>query len=173
MCLTAKKIHDQTFATYVLKEMLETVENMPKSCIIESSNCCSLYKSAQHFDNIQNICNKIGVPIIRLVSVTGHVKGKSIILGDWQNAQHVNMWEQGVKFLMQLISRIFLELCLLRNQILFFLKLIDVDDLADSQAEARLKKYMTIAGSDSCQVIVFQSNSITFKAAFHLCICDL
>ena len=83
------------------------------------------------------------------------------------------MWEQGVKFLMQLISRIFLELCLLRNQILFFLKLIDVDDLADSQAEARLKKYMTIAGSDSCQVIVFQSNSITFKAAFHLCICDL
>ena len=50
------------------------------------------------------------------------VKGKLIMLGDWQNARHVGMWEQGIKFLMSLIVRIFLEVSLLRNQILNFLK---------------------------------------------------
>ena len=63
---------EQTFATHVLMEMLETVENIPKSCIIESGNWFSQYKSTQHFSNIQNICNKISVHIIRLLSVTGH-----------------------------------------------------------------------------------------------------
>ena len=54
----------------------------------------------------------------------------------------------------------------------FFLKLIDVGDLVDSWAEARLKKYLTIKGSDSFQVIVFQPYCTIFKATFHLCICD-
>ena len=54
----------------------------------------------------------------------------------------------------------------------FFFKVIDVDDLADSWAEAMLKKYLTIEGSDSFQVMIFQTNFTTFKAAFLLCICD-
>ena len=54
----------------------------------------------------------------------------------------------------------------------FLLKLIDVDDLADSLEEARLKKYLTMQGSDSSQVMVFQPNSTSFNAAFYLCICD-
>ena len=41
-----------------------------------------------------------------------------------------------------------------------------VNDLADSQVEARLKKYQTIESSDSIQVMVFQPNSTTFKAAW-------
>ena len=51
-------------------------------------------------------------------------------------------------------------------------KLIDVDDLADSRAEARLKIYLTIEGSGSVQVVAVQPNSTTFQAAFHLRICD-
>ena len=54
----------------------------------------------------------------------------------------------------------------------FFLKLIDIDDVANSRAEARLKKYLETEVSDSFQVMVFQPNFTTFKAAFHLCICD-
>ena len=48
------------------------------------------------------------------------VKGKLTMLADWQNALYVNIWEQGVKFLMSLIVKIFLELILLRKQILNF-----------------------------------------------------
>ena len=50
-----------------------------------------------------------------------------------------------------------------------FLKLIDVDYLADSRAEVRLKKHLTIDGSDSFQVMIFQSIP---QPASHLCICD-
>ena len=53
----------------------------------------------------------------------------------------------------------------------FFLKLIDVDDLADSRAEARLEKYPMIEGSGNFQVMVFQPKSTIFKATSHLCIC--
>ena len=70
------KKHDQTFVKLVLEEMIGTVENIPESCVIESDNCSSQYKSAQHFDDLQYICNKIGVPIIRLFSVAGHGKGE-------------------------------------------------------------------------------------------------
>ena len=45
-----------------------------------------------------------------------------------------------------------------------FLKQMGINDLADSQVDARLKKYQTIEGSDSIQVMVFQPNSKTFKA---------
>ena len=33
------------------------------------------------------------------------VKGRSTMLGDWQNTLHVHMWEQRVKFLMPLLYR--------------------------------------------------------------------
>ena len=90
LCVRQQQKHDLVFVTHVLKEMLEIVKNIPKSC----GYCSSQYKSAQHFDNIQNICNKISVPIIRLFSVTTvHVKGKSTMLGDWQNNLHINMRE--------------------------------------------------------------------------------
>ena len=68
--------HNQTFVTHVLKKMLDTMENIPDSCIIGNNNCSSQYESAQHFNNIQNICNKIGGPITCLFSVTGCGKGK-------------------------------------------------------------------------------------------------
>ena len=75
-----QKKHDQTFVTRPQRNARnsedQTVKNIPHSCIIESGKCSSQYKSAQHFDNIQNICNMIGVPIIRLFSVTGHGKGE-------------------------------------------------------------------------------------------------
>ena len=54
----------------------------------------------------------------------------------------------------------------------FFLKEIHVEELADLRAEARLKKYPTIEGSDSFQIMIFQPHATTFKAAPHLCICD-
>ena len=44
--------------------------------------------------------------------------------------------------------------------------------MADSRPEARLKKYLTMEGSGSFQVMVFQPNSANFQAVSHLWICD-
>ena len=45
------------------------------------------------------------------------------------------------------------------------LKVIDVDDLADSWAEPRLKKYLAIESSDRFQVIVFQPDPKALKVS--------
>ena len=80
---------------------------------LSSSQC----KLAQHFDNIHKIWNKISVPSFAYSVWPDMVKRKLTMMGDWQNALHVDMWGQGLKFLMPLIVRIFLELCLVINQI--------------------------------------------------------
>ena len=68
------------------------------------------------------------------------VKGKSTMLGDRQNTLPIDMWKHGVKFLMPLIVRILGTKFAEKPSPKFFLELIVVDDLADSWAEARLKK---------------------------------
>ena len=75
--------HDQKFAKLVRKEMLDTVDTIPKICVIESDNCAAQYKPAQHFDDIQAICNKIEVPIIHIFSVARHGKGGCMEIYRW------------------------------------------------------------------------------------------
>ena len=153
--------------------MLETVENIPETCIIESDNCSSQYKLAQHFDNIQNICNKIGVPIIRLFSVAGHDKREVDHVGGLAKCSIRRYVGTGGKVLNATDCKEVLETKFgEKTNPNFFIKLIDVDDLEDSRADARLKKFPTIESSDSFQVMAFQPNASSFKAASHLCICD-
>ena len=49
---------------------------------------------------------------------------------------------------------------------------LHLEELEESRKESRLKKYPTITGSDSFQVMVFQPNSVTFRASPYLCVCD-
>ena len=55
---------------------------------------------------------------------------------------------------------------------IFFIEELNIDEIAERTLEARQKKYPTIEGSDSFQVMVFTPNSLSFRAAPHLCICD-
>ena len=136
MCLTTKK-HNQTSVTHVLKEMLETVENIPKSCIIQSSNCCLQYISAQHFGNIQNICNKVSVPIIHLLSVTGHGKGEVNHIGGLVKCSTCRYMgtDGNATNCKNFLGTMFAE----KTNPKFFLKPMDVDDLADSREEPSWK----------------------------------
>ena len=53
-----------------------TIECLPQTCIVESDNCSCQYKSAKHFEDLQEICDGIGIPLVRLFSMAGHSKGK-------------------------------------------------------------------------------------------------
>ena len=171
--MSGDKKHDQTFVKLVLEEMIGTVENIPESCVIESDNCSSQYKSAQHFDDLQYICNKIGAPIIRLFSVAGHGKGEVDHVGGLAKCALRRYVGTGGTLLNATHCKNFLETKFSdKTNPKFFCKQIDIDDLANSRADARLKKYPTIEGSDSFQVMLFYPNSTTFKAASHLCICE-
>lgn len=70
------KKHDQKFVKLVLQEMIQSLDSLPQLCVIESDNCNSQYKSAQHFQDIQSLADTFNFSIIRIFSVAGHGKGE-------------------------------------------------------------------------------------------------
>lgn len=172
--LSDDKKHDQPFVKISLEKMLDTVDSMPEICVIESDNCSSQYKSAQHFDDIQYICNKIGVPVLRVFSIAGHGKGEVDHVGGTVKCAirryvgtsgSILNAEEGTEFISQKFSE--------KTNPTYIVQQLHVDDLEESRKEARLKKYPTITGSDNFQVMVFQPNSVTFRASPYLCICEI
>ena len=53
------RIHDQVFVNCAINEILQEVENIGlyDATIVESDNCASQYKSAQHFNDLHQISN--------------------------------------------------------------------------------------------------------------------
>ena len=69
--------HDQVFVKKVLEEMLPDNEIPQESTIvIESDNCTSQYKSAQHFHDLQEISTKYNRMLVRVFGIAGHGKGE-------------------------------------------------------------------------------------------------
>jgi len=56
--------------------MIQSLDSLPQLCVIESDNCNSQYKSAQHFQDIQSLADTFNFSIIRIFSVAGHGKGE-------------------------------------------------------------------------------------------------
>ena len=165
--------HDQKFVKLVLEKMLDTVETMPEICVIESDNCTSQYKSAQHFEDIQEICNSIEVPIIRLFSVACHGKGEVDHVGGLAKVAIRRFIGAGGMVLdaddcLAFLTKKFEE----KTNPKFYCRKISVSSLNEARTEARLKKYPTIEGSTLFQVMVFKPNSPVFKVARRLCICE-
>ena len=59
------------------------------------------------------------------------------------------------------------------KNLLYHFQEVDVKALAEERAGDLLKVYDTVDGSSMFQVAVFTPNSETFKAAPHLCLCDI
>ena len=171
--VTDDKKHDQPCVRLVLEKMVDTVEDLPEMVIIESDNCSSQYKSAQHFDDIQAITNKIGIPIIRLFSIAGHRKGEVDHVGGLAKCAIRRYVGTGSFVLNANDALLFLTDKFGENSNPnYIIQEITVDELSDARASARLKKYPTIHGSDNFQVLVFKPNATSFEAAPQLCICE-
>ena len=55
----------------------------------------------------------------------------------------------------------------------YSIKLIDCEKLNEERAEARYKRFPTVKGSSSFQVMIFHSDSSVKKVAPYLCDCGL
>ena len=66
--------HDQKFVNNVIKEGITFEEN--SYLVIGSDYCKCQYKSVEHFADLQNISDKVYVPIIRVFGIAGHRKGE-------------------------------------------------------------------------------------------------
>ena len=172
--LSNNKKHDQTFVSITIKEILNEARFEAGSyCIIESDNCTSQYKSAAHFYDLQEIANKNEIAIVRVFGIAGHGKGevdhigglaKVTIRREIASGGLLADAEEMVAFLQNKFES--------RLNPKYFIKEIDEKELEISRAETKLKRFRTIAGSSSFQVILFRPHSTHIKAAQRLCVCD-
>ena len=139
--------------------------------IIESDNCSSQYKSAQHFFDLQEISNENDIFIIRIFGIAGHGKGevdhvggltKIAIRHEIARGDYLDSAADMVDFLIEKFGN-----CVNPR---YSISEISCRDLEIERLKAKSRKYHTIDGSATFQVIVFSPGATEISAAPRLCV---
>ena len=165
--------HDQVFVRAALEEMLSVTDiSQHEMLMIESDNCTGQYKSTQHFHDLQEICNSIEKPLVRLYAVEGHGKGEVDHVGGVAKVAVRREVSSGTVFdnskeIVTFLRDKFSDKESPRNVVE-----IEVGLLNERREAARRKVFNTVDGSSKFHVLLFRPNQTTFKAALRLCVCD-
>ena len=148
--------------------MIATIECLRQTCIDISDNCSCQYKYAEHFGDLQEICVETGIPF----SIAGYDKGEVDHVEGLAKCSICGFFGMGGRVFYAMGCKDYL-ISKFGNKTTpaVLVKELKMEELSDLHVEARLKKYPTIDGSDSFQVMVFKPNS-SFKAVSCLCVCD-
>ena len=171
--LSNDKCHDQVFVRSALEEMLgELTLFLGMVVIVESDNCSSQYKSAEHFHDLQELATKYQITIIRIFGIAGHGKGEVDHVGGLAKislrrgiASEVIMRnaEEMVQFLKLKFDA--------KQNPSYIIKEIQEERLEIERTRRRLKSFKTIDGSSIFQAMCFKANQSSFKASPYLCVC--
>ena len=139
--------------------MLSTVPELPHqktSILIESDNCSSQYKSAEHFYDLQYLADKHNRTVVRVYGIAGHGKGeldhvggiaKIAIRRGINNGTYMEDSEDMVDFLRDKFQH--------KEDPTYIIKQIHCKTLETVRAEARAHETETIDGSSLFHVMVF------------------
>ena len=171
--LSDNKVHDQVFVNEVLKEILNSADSLEDvSTIIIKSDNSNQYKSAQHFHDLQQLCNITRKEIIRVYGIAGHGKSEVNHMGGLAKVAVRKQEAAGALFMsagemVEFLTEKF------QNKINpnYSIKEIPSYLLDEKRAMASLIAHPTIDGSSNFQVMVFPPDLIEFKAAERFCIC--
>eukprot|EP00794_Sanderia_malayensis_P020851 gene20851-22896_t len=167
---------DQVFVNVAIREILKEVDEemfRDGTVLIQSNNCSSQYKSAEHFAHLQQLSNEYNSIIIRVWSIAGHGKGEVDHVGGVAKITIKREIGNGEFFydageMVERLNEKFYE----NKSPCYFFKEIHRKKLEQERSNSKLKSYKTIDGSTLFQVIVFHPHSSTVKAASRLCICS-
>ena len=159
--------HDQVFVKISINKMLEN-ENIVdrKVILIESDNCSSQYKFAQHFHHMQSLSDNYNRIVIRIFGISMHGKGEVDHVGGMAKVAVRTEVAAGQVFLnsddcVSFLSEKFDSKYSSKN---YSFKEIDERELDIERASAKQNKYSTIEGSSKFQAMVFTPYSTTFKS---------
>ena len=172
--ISDSRVHDQAFVKLVLVKMLDSV-TIPEGAIIiiESDNCSSQYKSAHHFQDIQDLANKYGCTIIRVFGIAGHGKGEVDHVGGVAKVAVRQEIARGYIYTKaHEICEYLHEKFGKKTAPVYHCHEMKVKQLEEERQRNRYRKFDTVEGSSSFHVMVFQPNSQTFRASPRLCVCD-
>jgi hypothetical protein len=162
--------HDQV---YVRKSLDDIIQGYPvnKALVVRSDNA-QHFKSAENFDDLQQISNKLGKTVVRVFGIAGHGKGEIDSCGGHMknpvreaiaNKIHITTSTEAVDFLNEHYEH--------KISPCYDARLLSSEDLQEERERRLYKKYYTVKGSDSFHVLVFTPNSTTFLASNSLCVC--
>ena len=165
--------HDQPFVAVAIKKMLSTTDDGADVILIESDNCCSQYKSAEHFHDLQKLSNEEEKMVVRFYGVEGHGKGEVDHVGGIAKVNARDEMTRGTIFenAAQIVSHLVKHFGNHESP-QYDIKEITEMELAEERAARRRKVYKTIDGSSTWQVLVFRPGQSYFLASTRLCICD-
>ena len=139
---------------------------------IISDNCASQYKCAAHFWDLQQIANTYNTTLIRFYGIAGHGKGevdhvsgitKYKVRREVAAGSKLQYSEEMVAFLSNKFGN--------KVNPFYTVKNVEPEQLEISRAGDRLRKYITLKGSSSFQVMDFKPH-MKFRVSPRLCSCD-
>ena len=167
--------HDQQFVYVALKKMLEG-KNVDAGAyvVIESDNCSSQYKSAEHFFTVQQISNQLDAEVVRVFGISEHGKGevdhvggiaKNTVRKEIAGGRNLQTSAEMVKFLSEKFAD--------KSSPEYVVRGIGKEEFDEARSDVAHKVFKTIHGSSLFQVIVFEPFSSNIKASKRLCLCNL
>ena len=164
--------HDSVFVETAMEKMIGDACVVEDSVIVvESDNCCSQYKSANHFASLQNISNREDKQLIRIWSIAGHGKGEVDHVGGVAKIAIRREVAAGEMFASaeEMTDHLVIKFAD-KSDPKYYYKYITEEELGRKRKSC--SSYKTIEGSSKFQVAVFTPNAPNFMAAPWICICD-
>ena len=141
--------------------------------MIESDNCTSQYKSAQHYHDLQEISTKYDRMLVRVFGIAGDGKGEIDHIGVLakiaiRQVVTLGKYFNSSKEILEFLSKKFNG----SKSLSYMWKEIEVSQLHEARAARKLKVFETIYGSSKFHCMVFKPNGNSFKASPRICLCD-
>ena len=141
--------------------------------MIESDNCTSQYKSAQHYHDLQEISTKYDRMLVRVFGIAGDGKGEIDHIGVLakiaiRQVVTLGKYFNSSKEILEFLSKKFNG----SKSLSYMWKEIEVSQLHEARAARKLKVFETIYGSSKFHCMVFKPNGNSSKASPRICLCD-
>ena len=167
--LSIDRNHDQQFIGVTNLMLKNTEETNGEYLFIESDNAVQ-YKSCQHFDIIQQICNEQNQPIIRNYGIPEHGKGEVDHVGGigkttLRRAIAAGIFLDDAGEMTEYLHEKFKD----KEYPQYVIDEVKEEDLEIARENGRLKLYGTINGSSNFRTILFTPLSEIIKASPRIC----
>ena len=172
--LTEDNQHDQALVWVNLERLVDVAAMRSPSAILVESDNGNDYKSAQHFFDVQRICDKVRVPIIRAYGTPEHCKHEVDHVGGvakmvLRRAVASGEFFEDVGAMVEFLEGELED----KEGLKYVVKEIDREESVVSRNEASRSKYVTVQGTTSFRVMYFEPDKSSFKASKRICVCEM
>ena len=170
--LTEDMCHDQQLVGVNLKRLVvAAAKSSPRLILVESDNGCD-YKSSEHFHIVQELCDEIGIPILRVYGTPEHCKHEvdhvgGIAKAALRRAIASDYFFENVGEMVEYLEEEFGD----KSSPKYVVREISKYEVDEKRKTSTKFKYITLKGTNTFRTMLFNPKSPTVKASKRICIC--